>query len=80
MRGQLLHDAGVFGGDVGDALMIGDSVADVLAAHAAGITCWAVLGGTGTEKSLRDAGPARILTGGMGDVPDLLRAPPAVRP
>lgn len=52
-----------------EALMIGDSDADVLAANAADIRCWAVLGGVGNEAELRAAGPERILPGGMSDVP-----------
>ena len=55
--------------------MVGDSDADVLAARAAGIPCWAVLGGTGEEKSLQDAGAARILAGGVGEVAFLLLGP-----
>ena len=47
----------------GDALMVGDTAADVEAAHAAGVTCWSVLGGTHDEATLRAAGTDSILSG-----------------
>jgi phosphoglycolate phosphatase len=46
-----------------EALMIGDTAADVGAAHAAGLSCWAVLGGTHDEATLRAAGADSILSG-----------------
>ena len=46
-----------------EALMIGDTTADVAAAHGAGVACWAVLGGTHDERTLRDAGADLILSG-----------------
>jgi HAD superfamily hydrolase (TIGR01509 family) len=46
-----------------EALMIGDTTADVAAAHGAGVACWAVLGGTHDEQTLRDAGADLILSG-----------------
>jgi phosphoglycolate phosphatase len=54
------------------ALMVGDTTADVLAARAAGMPCWAVLGGTHDERALREAGAARILSGGIADLPAAL--------
>jgi phosphoglycolate phosphatase len=54
------------------ALMVGDTTADVLAARAAGLPCWAVLGGTHDEQALREAGAARILSGGIADLADAL--------
>lgn len=61
-------------GTPADALMIGDSDADVLAAHGADVPCWAVLGGTGTEEALRAAGADRILDGGFAALPAALDA------
>ncbi len=55
----------------GDALMVGDTAADVGAAHAAGIPCWAVLGGQATHAALRAAGADRILDG-IGQLADAL--------
>lgn len=49
-----------------DALMIGDTEVDVLAAVSAKVRCWAVLGGVGSETPLRDAGAERILGTGIG--------------
>ena len=46
-----------------DALMVGDTTADIGAAHAAGMPCWSVLGGTHDEATLRAAGADRILPG-----------------
>ena len=46
-----------------EALMVGDTTADVGAAHAAGLPCWAVLGGVHSETTLRDAGADLILSG-----------------
>ncbi|MFT7463494.1 MAG: HAD superfamily hydrolase (TIGR01509 family) [Pseudohongiellaceae bacterium] len=57
-----------------EALMIGDSDADVLAARAAGVRCWAVLGGVCDEATLRKAGPERILPQGMAEVPATWRS------
>jgi phosphoglycolate phosphatase len=54
------------------ALMVGDTTADVLAARAAGLPCWSVLGGTHEEAALREAGAARILSGGIADLPAAL--------
>jgi phosphoglycolate phosphatase len=53
----------------GTALMVGDTTADVQAAHAAGLPCWAVLGGTHDEKTLREAGADRILCEGIAQLP-----------
>lgn len=58
------------------ALMVGDTTADVLAARAAGMPCWAVLGGTHDEAALREAGAARILSGIAG-LPEALGRRPA---
>jgi len=46
-----------------EALMIGDTTNDIGAAHAAGLPCWAVLGGTHDEATLRAAGADSILSG-----------------
>jgi phosphoglycolate phosphatase len=46
-----------------EALMIGDTTADIGAAHAAGLPCWSVLGGVHDERTLRDAGADLILSG-----------------
>jgi len=54
------------------ALMVGDTDADIGAAHAAGMPCWSVLGGTHDEKTLREAGADLILTGGIADLPAAL--------
>ena len=51
-----------------EALMVGDTTADVAAAHAAGVPCWAVLGGTHDERTLRDAGADLILSAGIGEL------------
>jgi len=51
-----------------EALMVGDTTADVAAAHAAGLPCWAVLGGTHDEATLREAGADLILSGGIGEL------------
>ncbi|GJM22132.1 MAG: phosphoglycolate phosphatase, bacterial [Planctomycetota bacterium] len=69
----LLHALAAVGGRADDALMIGDSAADVHAAHAAGMPCWGVLGGIGDEKELREAGADFILSGGLGELPAALR-------
>ncbi len=55
-----------------EALMIGDTTADVEAARAAGMPCWGVLGGHGSESSLRAAGSDRILANGVAELPDAL--------
>lgn len=68
----LLHALEAVGGSVESALMIGDSDADILAAHAAGMPCWAVLGGVGQEAALREAGADLILTAGFADLPGQL--------
>jgi phosphoglycolate phosphatase len=57
------------------ALMVGDTDADIGAAHAAGMPCWAVLGGTQGEKTLRAAGADLILAGGLADLPAALDRP-----
>lgn len=54
-----------------EALMVGDTSADVGAAQAAGVTCWAVLGGTHDEATLRAAG-AQVVLGGFAEVPAAL--------
>ncbi len=46
----------------GEALMVGDTTADIGAARAAGVACWSVLGGTHDEATLRAAAPDRILS------------------
>lgn len=58
-----------------EALMVGDTTADVLSAHAAGLPCWAALNGPSDEPALRDAGAERILYGGIGDLPRALDEP-----
>jgi phosphoglycolate phosphatase len=60
--------------DAGSALMIGDSDVDVLAARAAGVRCWAVLGGVGNEAGLCAAGADLILPHGLADLPATWRA------
>lgn len=57
-----------------EALMIGDTEFDALAARAAGVPCWGVLGGVGSEASLRAAGAEHILYDGLGGAPEALRA------
>lgn len=59
-----------------EALMIGDTAADVGAAHAAGLPCWAVLGGTHDEATLRAAGADSILSG-IAALPAALGLPTA---
>jgi HAD superfamily hydrolase (TIGR01509 family) len=61
------------GADADEALMIGDTEADALAASAAGVRCWGVLGGVGSEQSLRAAGAEHILVNGLGGAPDAIR-------
>ncbi len=73
----LLHALEALGAPASAALMIGDSDADVLAAHAAHIPCWVVLGGVGEEQALREAGADRILTGGFADLPQQLDLSPS---
>jgi len=46
-----------------EALMVGDTTADIGAAHAAGLPCWSVLGGVHDEGTLRGAGADLILSG-----------------
>ena len=58
----------------GDALMVGDTPADVHAARDAGMRCWAVLGGHADEPTLRQAGAPRIL-GGVGELFAALHSP-----
>ncbi len=65
----LLDALQAVGGRPDRALMIGDSDADVLAARAAGMPCWALLGGMGKERALREAGADLILSGGFAEVP-----------
>jgi phosphoglycolate phosphatase len=65
----IFHALRCLSSDVDSALMIGDSDADVLAARAAGVRCWAVLGGVGDEPTLRAAGADLILTQGLADLP-----------
>lgn len=48
-----------------DGLLIGDSLVDVQAAHAAGVVCWAVPYGYNRGRPIADAKPERI-------IPDLL--------
>lgn len=69
----LLHALSAVGGRPERAVMIGDSDADVLAARAAGMPAWAVLGGIGDEPALRAAGADLILSG-LGEVPGALAA------
>lgn len=59
----------------GQALMVGDTDADVLAAHAAGLPCWGVLTGTHDERRLREAGADLILSG-LADLPAALERLP----
>lgn len=56
----------------GSALMVGDTAADIGAAHAAGLPCWSVLGGTHDEKTLRAAGADLILARGIAELPAAL--------
>lgn len=51
------------------ALMIGDTLADVQAARAAGVTVWAVAGGIGAVDALREAGADLILGEGLAAAP-----------
>lgn len=70
---DVLFDAlAMLGGRPSEALMVGDSDADVHAAHAAGMPCWAVLGGVCSEEALRAAGADLILAGGVGELPRAL--------
>ncbi|RKY19476.1 MAG: hypothetical protein DRQ55_10555 [Planctomycetota bacterium] len=65
----LLSALSALGATPDEALMIGDTQADVQAAAAAGLPCWGVLGGTGSESSLRAAGAGHILEHGLGGAP-----------
>jgi HAD superfamily hydrolase (TIGR01509 family) len=60
-----------------EALMVGDTTADVAAAHAAGVPCWAVLGGTHDEATLRAAGADLILSAGIAGLTAALDRQPA---
>jgi phosphoglycolate phosphatase-like HAD superfamily hydrolase len=60
-----------------EALMVGDTTADVAAAHAASVPCWAVLGGTHDEATLRAAGADLILSGGIAELTAALDRHPA---
>jgi phosphoglycolate phosphatase len=51
------------GGAAHEAVMVGDTTADIGAAHAAGLPCWSVLGGVHDEATLRAAGADLILSG-----------------
>ena len=53
------------------ALMVGDTSADVGAAHAAGLPCYALLGGIHDEPTLRAAG-ADIILSGLRELPGAL--------
>jgi phosphoglycolate phosphatase len=55
-----------------DAWVVGDGAQDIGAGRAAGAGTVAVLGGFGTEASLRAAHPDRLLSS-MGELPALLR-------
>ena len=68
----VLHALQAVRAEASAAIMVGDSDADVLAARAAGVPAWAVLGGVGEEKTLRDAGADLILANGVGELPDHL--------
>lgn len=70
----LLHALEAVGAAPDQALMIGDTNADVGAAHAAGMPCWGVLTGVGDEDSLRDAGVDHILEGGLAAAPSAIAA------
>jgi len=61
------------------AAMVGDTDADVGAARAAAIRCYAVLGGTGDERALRAAG-AEIILSGLDELGRHLLAPAPSRP
>lgn len=67
-----LHALAALGASAAGALFVGDTDADVLCARAAGMPCWAVLGGHGSEETLRDAGAERILRGGFAELPRVL--------
>lgn len=58
----------------GQAVMVGDTTADVLAGKGAGVAAYGVLGGIGTEEELRSVGADLILAGGVGELPDVLAA------
>jgi len=65
----LLHALAALGGSAARTLMIGDTLADVLAAQAAGVRVWAVAGGIGDADALRAAGPDLILDDGFAAAP-----------
>ncbi|MGB4595151.1 MAG: HAD family hydrolase [Anaerolineaceae bacterium] len=67
----LLRAAEVLGVDLGDCLMIGDTVADVRAALAAGAYSVSVLCGFGREQELSKAGTHAVLTS-TADLADFL--------
>jgi len=70
----LLHALQALGAQPAQALMIGDSDADALAARAAGMPCWGVLTGIGDETTLRAAGIEHILDTGIAGAADTIRA------
>jgi len=55
------HAMAYFGVSAGDALMIGDSVTDVGAAHAAGVRCWLLPYGYNGGQPVETAGADRII-------------------
>jgi len=59
------------GGAAHDAIMVGDTTADIGAAHAAGLPCWSVLGGVHDEATLRAAG-ADVILSGVAELPAAL--------
>ena len=70
----LLRCADLLGVAPGAAVYVGDSVADMRATHAAGMTPVAVLSGAGDCASLTGEGPERILHG-VGQLPEILTLP-----
>jgi len=73
LPGLLLESLDALGVAACDALMIGDSIRDVQAAHAAGVTCWLVQSGYGdADKILQKS---REL---MPDIPAYADLPAAV--
>ena len=69
----LLHALEAVGGRPERAIMVGDSSADVLAAHALGMPCFGLPEGIGGEQQLREAGADLILSSGMSELPEAVR-------
>lgn len=72
LPGLLTESLEVLGMNAADALMIGDSMRDVQAAHAAGVPCWLVQSGYGDAEKI--LAKSRTLMPEIPTYPDLAAA------